>query len=448
MPAPITLAILLGAATAVAGAQPPDAPYTWVQVQGASVHHTSQAELTNSRALGLAMGQWLERRWGWEASVLRDTLEDKAGLWSSKVVHVHGSALFNPLPDLGRWRPFLRGGVGVSGGVYEPPSNGKALQAGVGLTGLQASGTDTATSTTRLSLVAGAGLQAAFGEHGMASLEARALGVQVTPAQRRYESQALLGVGYRWGGARARTPVDLPAPPPPIAPAPPAPIAPAPPAPLVHPHPVKPVPPPPLPPPPEPPIQEEPYLDPVPASPEPPEQAPSRRASAPPRRIVLDESSLRLTNEGLDLSAKGERAVRDFAALLIVFPGDYTLVITGHTSNEGPRARNLALSRTWAKALAKAFVRAGVPARKITARGDGPDHPAASNKTAAGRRRNRRVEIQVVAAAFSLQMGPGTRSPKAGARESKPDKRQAKGAAHGRKKAPKARKHGHHSIGS
>jgi outer membrane protein OmpA-like peptidoglycan-associated protein len=440
MPTPFALAILLGTVNAVAGAQPPDAPYTWVQVQGAAVRHTSQSELTNSRALGLAMGQWLERRWGWEASVLRDSLADQAGLWSSKVVHVHGSALFNPLPDLGRWRPFLRGGVGISGGVYEPPSNGKALQAGVGITGLQAAGTDTATSTTRLSLVAGAGLQAAFGEHGMASLEARALGVQVTPAQRRYESQALLGVGYRWGGARATTPADLPAPPPPIAPEPPPPLEPA--------HAVKPIPPPPLPPPPESPIQEEAYTEPVQASPETPEQAPSRRESAPPRRIVLDDSSLRLTNEGLDLSPKGEKAVRDFAALLIVFPGDYTLVITGHTSNEGPRARNLALSRTWAKGLAKAFVRAGVPARKITARGDGPDHPAASNKTAAGRRRNRRVEIQVVAAAFSLQMGPGAGSPKAGAHDPKPAKRLAKGAAHPRKKAPKARKHGHHTLGS
>jgi outer membrane protein OmpA-like peptidoglycan-associated protein len=429
MPAPLALATLLAAVTTLAGAQSPDAPYTWVQVQGAAVRHNAQSELGNSKALGLAMGQWLERRWGWEASVLRDSLNDQAGLWSSKVVHVHGSALFNPLPDLGRWRPFLRGGVGLSGGVYEPPSNGTALQPGVGITGLQAVGTDTGTSTTRLSLVAGAGLQAAFGEHGMASLEARALGVQVTPSQRRYESQALLGVGYRWSNGRTSPHADLPPTPLP-APPPPAQPEPA--------HPVQPLPPQPAPPRPDPIIEEEPWTETVQAQPDP--GGPSHREPAPPKRIVLDDSSLHLTNEGLDLSPKGEKAIRDFAALLIAFPGDYTLVITGHTSNEGPRAKNVALSRTWAKALAKAFVRAGVPARRVTARGDGPDHPLASNKTAAGRRRNRRVEIQVIAAAFSLQMGPGARGPKAGAHAPKEARRLAKSAAHAHKKAPKAHK--------
>jgi len=66
----------------------------------------------------------------------------------------------------------------------------------------------------------------------------------------------------------------------------------------------------------------------------------------------------------------------------------------GYTSSVGQAARNLRLSQQRADAVKAYLVSKGVPAASLTAVGYGAQHPAASNKTAAGRKQNMRVEIK------------------------------------------------------
>lgn len=68
--------------------------------------------------------------------------------------------------------------------------------------------------------------------------------------------------------------------------------------------------------------------------------------------------------------------------------------ITGHTDNIGDKHLNLKLSRARAISIAKFLVAKGIPKTRISVNGKGETYPIASNKTAAGRSINRRVEIQ------------------------------------------------------
>jgi OOP family OmpA-OmpF porin len=69
--------------------------------------------------------------------------------------------------------------------------------------------------------------------------------------------------------------------------------------------------------------------------------------------------------------------------------------VAGHTDNLGSPATSLPLSQQRADAVKATLVKLGVPADRITSRGYGETRPVASNRTAAGRIANRRVEIRV-----------------------------------------------------
>ena len=68
--------------------------------------------------------------------------------------------------------------------------------------------------------------------------------------------------------------------------------------------------------------------------------------------------------------------------------------IGGYTDNRGSATANRRLSQARAQSVMAYLVSKGVPASAMSAVGYGPDHPAASNATAAGRAQNRRVEIK------------------------------------------------------
>ncbi len=68
--------------------------------------------------------------------------------------------------------------------------------------------------------------------------------------------------------------------------------------------------------------------------------------------------------------------------------------VAGHTDNTGGAATNRRLSLARAEAVRAYLVQHGVPESQLIARGYGPGDPVASNATAAGRARNRRVELR------------------------------------------------------
>jgi outer membrane protein OmpA-like peptidoglycan-associated protein len=67
--------------------------------------------------------------------------------------------------------------------------------------------------------------------------------------------------------------------------------------------------------------------------------------------------------------------------------------IQGHTDNAGKRAANVKLSQARAESVKAWLVKKGIADTRITAKGFGPDKPVASNKTADGRSKNRRIEF-------------------------------------------------------
>jgi OmpA-OmpF porin, OOP family len=73
----------------------------------------------------------------------------------------------------------------------------------------------------------------------------------------------------------------------------------------------------------------------------------------------------------------------------------YIADISGHTDNTGTPEKNTALSAARAEAVAAYLKSKGVAENQITAEGMGQDNPVADNKTAAGRAKNRRVEMKI-----------------------------------------------------
>jgi outer membrane protein OmpA-like peptidoglycan-associated protein len=70
--------------------------------------------------------------------------------------------------------------------------------------------------------------------------------------------------------------------------------------------------------------------------------------------------------------------------------------IAGHTDNVGNAATNKNLSQARANAVANYIIKNGVAKDRIVAKGYGMEKPVASNKTAAGKSQNRRVEFTIL----------------------------------------------------
>jgi OOP family OmpA-OmpF porin len=72
------------------------------------------------------------------------------------------------------------------------------------------------------------------------------------------------------------------------------------------------------------------------------------------------------------------------------------IVAVGHTDSIGTEAYNLALSARRANAVKQYLVSKGIEANRIYTEGKGESQPVADNRTAEGRAKNRRVEIEVI----------------------------------------------------
>ena len=72
------------------------------------------------------------------------------------------------------------------------------------------------------------------------------------------------------------------------------------------------------------------------------------------------------------------------------------IVAVGHTDSVGTDAYNQKLSIRRAEAVKKHLVSQGIEARRIYVEGKGEAQPVADNKTAEGRAKNRRVQIEAI----------------------------------------------------
>ena len=94
------------------------------------------------------------------------------------------------------------------------------------------------------------------------------------------------------------------------------------------------------------------------------------------------------------LLAKSFKSLKEVAQILKDNPS-YKIDVNGYTSSTGTAELNQKLSESRANAVKQYMIGNGVDASKITATGFGESDPIASNKTAVGRAKNRRVEMKL-----------------------------------------------------
>lgn len=108
-------------------------------------------------------------------------------------------------------------------------------------------------------------------------------------------------------------------------------------------------------------------------------------------RLVLPES-IWTNARTASLSASAAAKLEPLAALLASNP-DYQILIEAYTDSKGDEVSLQQLTQERARVLSDRFQSAGVDPTRIQANGMGASNPAASNKTVAGRTKNRRIEI-------------------------------------------------------
>ncbi|HYA03722.1 MAG TPA: OmpA family protein [Syntrophobacteria bacterium] len=96
------------------------------------------------------------------------------------------------------------------------------------------------------------------------------------------------------------------------------------------------------------------------------------------------------------LTAADTKELQKAVAFVKKYPGS-KIRLDGYTDSVGKDAYNMKLSEKRAIAVKQYLIKeAGVDESKITAVGHGKADPVASNKTAAGRDKNRRTEISIL----------------------------------------------------
>jgi OOP family OmpA-OmpF porin len=104
------------------------------------------------------------------------------------------------------------------------------------------------------------------------------------------------------------------------------------------------------------------------------------------RTIEFETGSATLTPQG--------RTILDQMAAVLTKMTTKQVEIIGHTDTSGNRATNIALSQARADAVKGYLVAKGISPQQLSTLGVGPDQPIASNDTADGRARNRRIEFR------------------------------------------------------
>jgi outer membrane protein OmpA-like peptidoglycan-associated protein len=102
---------------------------------------------------------------------------------------------------------------------------------------------------------------------------------------------------------------------------------------------------------------------------------------------LVENTDTLFATDSASLTAAGRKRLQDF----FLNGGAFGYAIYGHTDSRGSAAHNMALSQRRAQAVAQVAGSVGAPVERVAGLGEG--HPVASNRTAAGMAKNRRVEI-------------------------------------------------------
>ena len=114
--------------------------------------------------------------------------------------------------------------------------------------------------------------------------------------------------------------------------------------------------------------------------------------------FALNDSVVNFASDSAEVPEAMAPFLKTAAADLKQLKAGHVLEIAGYTDNTGDAALNLALSQKRAEAVRQALIKYGADPDMLVAKGYGEADPIASNDTAEGRLKNRRIEYHVLKA--------------------------------------------------
>jgi outer membrane protein OmpA-like peptidoglycan-associated protein len=110
------------------------------------------------------------------------------------------------------------------------------------------------------------------------------------------------------------------------------------------------------------------------------------------RGLIANMSDVLFRSGSVELLPAARERLAKVSGIVLAYPSLH-VSIEGHTDSVGSDEYNQDLSERRAQSVRDYFVRGGIPAGAVDARGFGKAEPVASNETAEGRQQNRRVEL-------------------------------------------------------
>ncbi|PPQ36938.1 Outer membrane protein OmpA [Rhodoblastus acidophilus] len=110
---------------------------------------------------------------------------------------------------------------------------------------------------------------------------------------------------------------------------------------------------------------------------------------------LVAKENIKFASGGAKLAPESKPLIEKLGATLARCPATVKVEVAGHTDNSGDAAKNKALSKSRAQAVADALKGKGAKAGQLSAVGYGSEKPVAPNDTAEGKADNRRIEFAV-----------------------------------------------------
>lgn len=125
-----------------------------------------------------------------------------------------------------------------------------------------------------------------------------------------------------------------------------------------------------------------------------PPPAPAPKPAPVPEKVCIT-LNIQFDFDRADIKPKYHNVIGKVADFMKEHP-DTTAVIEGHADNRGPYDYNIRLSERRAESVRNYLVeKFGIAPERLTTKGYGYTKPVATNNTAAGRQKNRRIEAMI-----------------------------------------------------